>query len=563
MMLWAAAVLAAVIAEQGPRTEAVPEAGYAAIFHVAPSGSDEQGDGSAGQPWRTIRRALEEARESGGKGRCAIKVAAGTYREGTLAPPAHADLYGGFDPAGWRRDIQAHRSVLEGEGGGRLAVLTGETTLDGFVLRGGRARGPGGALLCQGCSARIRNNVFAENETLGPQPWNPKELHETAHDGGAIACLEGAAPRIEHNLFVRNRTEVGRGGAVAFSRSGGAVRGNVFLENRTGLSDPMRSSDGGAIAVWDWSNPAIEENLILQNRAGARNDGGGIFVALWSAPLILRNLIAGNYADDDGGGLFVGGQKHHYSTPPDPVPPAAKYLVRILGNFIAGNANVAASSGALRVTMESRVLFANNVVAGNLGPARFQRSEVTVLHNTFLDPVSYEEVSEKFTQPLFANNIFHVRFAAPPGVVVSYSALPEKYPGEGNIDVRCGFEDAPWLTVAILVAYRPERYWTEFVVMPSSAPGELTGRAVRIVGRWSAVAWHSGSRLAIWGDFRDDRVLEVFPWFRLRPDSPCIDVGSNRHSLDEDREGRKRPLDGGKGMRVDLGAYEFDPRERR
>jgi hypothetical protein len=563
MMLWAATLLAAATIAPGPRTEAVPEAGYAAIFHVAPSGSDQKGDGSAKQPWRTIRRALEEARETSGKGRCAIKVAAGTYREGALALPAHVDLYGGFDPADWRRDIQAHGSVLDGEGRGRVAVVRGETTLDGFVLTGGSVRGPGGALLCEGCAARIRNNVFVGNETLAPQPWNPKELHETAHDGGAMACLAGAAARIEHNLFVRNRTQIGRGGAVAFSRSGGVVRGNVFLENRTGVNDPMRSSDGGAIAVWDWSDPAIEENLILQNQAGARNDGGGIFAALWSAPLIRKNLIAGNYADDDGGGLFVGGQKHHYSTPPDPVPPAEKYLVRILGNYIAGNANVAASSGALRVTMESRVLFANNVVTGNLGLARFQRSEVTVVNNTFLDPVSYDEVSDKFRQPLFANNIFHAAFTAPPGVAVRYSALPAQYPGEGNLDVRCGFEEAPWLTVATLTTYRPERFWTEFLIMPSSAPGDLTGRPIRIAAQWSAVAWHSGNRLAVWGDFREDRVLEVFPWFRLRPDSPCIDAGSNRDSPDEDREGRKRPMDGGRGMRVDLGAYEFDPRERR
>jgi hypothetical protein len=245
------------------------------------------------------------------------------------------------------------------------------------------------------------------------------------------------------------------------------------------------------------------------------------------------------------------------------VPPAEKYLVRILGNYIAGNANVAASSGALRVTMESRVLFVNNVVVGNLGPARFQRSEVTVVNNTFLDPVSYDEVREKFRQPLFANNIFHAAFAAPPGVAVRYSALPAQYPGEGNLDVRCGFEEAPWLTVATLTTYRPERFWTEFLIMPSSAPGDLTGRPIRIAAQWSAVAWHSGNRLAVWGDFREDRVLEVFPWFRLRPDSPCIDAGSNQDSPDEDREGRKRPLDGGRGMRVDLGAYEFDPRERR
>jgi hypothetical protein len=50
--------------------------------------------------------------------------------------------------------------------------------------------------------------------------------------------------------------------------------------------------------------------------------------------------------------------------------------------------------------------------------------------------------------------------------------------------------------------------------------------------------------------------------FRLRPDSPCIDAGTNLSSLFQtDIEGQFRPQDGNKdGVAVfDIGAYEFDP----
>lgn len=546
-------------AQWGPRQEGFPQGGYAAVWHVSPRGSDQRGDGTEARPWRTIRQALGRCGDAAAGRRYAVKVAAGEYREGTIALRPYVELYGGFDPATWRRDISAQATVLDGEEKVRVLVGADEAVLDGFHVRGGRVRGAGGALLCEGSSPVIRNNVFTGNGTLAPEPWNPKQLHETANDGGAIACLAAARPLIEANLFAGNRTEVGRGAAVAYRRAGGRLRGNVFLGNTAGTADPMRSSDGGAISVWDWSDPEVEGNLVLGNRAAARNDGGGIFVALWASPVIRGNIIAGNYADDDGGGLFIGGQQHHYGTPPDPMPPSDKYLVRVLGNILAGNANRAATSGALRVTMESRVLFANNIVAENLGPARFQRSAVTVIHNTFLNPVSYEELKERLGAPIFANNIFQGGFLGEKGVTPTYSNLREASAGTGNFGGAAGFLEDGGLVAARSSEFLAERHQTVLRLGAGGAEPLQAGRVLNAGGRWTVVDGVEGDALRVWGDFSGQRVFELLPGFRLRPDSPCIDAGDASHSIGEDREGRRRPLNGGRRLRPDAGAYEFDP----
>jgi hypothetical protein len=46
--------------------------------------------------------------------------------------------------------------------------------------------------------------------------------------------------------------------------------------------------------------------------------------------------------------------------------------------------------------------------------------------------------------------------------------------------------------------------------------------------------------------------------FRLKPDSPCVDAGSNDRDLPEtDIAGMHRIMYGGKSLTVDMGAYEY------
>ena len=536
----------------GPRTVAVDLERYADVRHVsAATGSDESGDGSPAAPWNTIGRALEGIADAGPEKRVAVLVAEGVYGDTTLVLQEHVDLYGGFEASGWTRDIFDHPTVLDGEGLRRIALGADDSTLDGFVLRNGSVRGKGGALLLDGISPIVSNNVFLENTTTPPDPWNPPQWHETAHDGGAIACLGGCSATIENNLFVRNTTEIGRGASFACDneatrdrRAEPSVVANVFLDNVASAgADTMRSGDGGAISYYGYCDGVIADNVVAENEAANRNDGGGIFVALWSAPEIARNVIVGNRSGDDAGGLFLGGQKHHYGTPIDPVPPAEEFFVRVRENVIMGNESGTPTSGAFRATMMSRGAFHNNITAENPGGVYTQRSELALVHNTFAEDARNEDEERTAPGPtVYRNNIIlgERNWGAP--------VTEEGTCTEDPAFVDDGFELGP-----AEVAYDPERHVTRLGIEAAGhPPGSLAGRVVQAGERWGVVRSNDEDGIAVWGDFGGQAAFAIKPTYHLAPGSLCIDRGVETEAPDRDIDGDPRPLAGG----YDIGADE-------
>ena len=202
----------------GPQTEQIKQNEYANVYYVADNtGSDETGTGSEAQPWASINYALSQISKASDDQRIAIFVSEGDYSKSTIQMKEYVDLYGGFSEKNWQRDIEKHVSVLSGDGKRRIVLSANNSRIDGFMLIAGTIRGPGGSLYCEGVSPQITNNTFYRNKTLKPVPWNPKFIHEMAHDGGAIYCESGANPLIKNNLFVNNQTENGRGAAIALN----------------------------------------------------------------------------------------------------------------------------------------------------------------------------------------------------------------------------------------------------------------------------------------------------------------------------------------------------------
>ena len=496
---------------------------YRRVLHVDQArGDDIKGDGSVQKPLASIVRALELAGRPTAAARVGVLVAQGRYAQPTFALKPHVDLFGGFATPGGERDIYRHPSILDGASQFRIAIGADHARVDGFHFVNGRVRGKGAALLCDGTSPVVANCVFTSNRTLVPVPWDPPLLHETAHDGGAIMCLNGAAPRVENNLFYGNSTECGRGAALAADLAAAPiVRLNVFTNNRAGLEDPMRSSDGGAVSFFRWSGGVFEGNVVVANESLTRNDAGGLFVALWSAPRIIGNTFVANEGGDDAGGLFLGGQEHRYDGPLDEYPAADKFNIVVERNVFVGNRNSSGNSGAMRVTMETRARFAHNLIANNLGGFYLQRSEIDAERNTIWQDWCFLEDKPSLGPSRFNGNILK----GPAGpvearVTFTNNAAQKSVAGGPHLALADPFVDDAVrgeLTDLRFDAATCATTVTTTAALPTGS--DLAGRAIRMSdnlakgGQWRVVARASDREIVVWG--RLDAVTKAPKYFEV------------------------------------------------
>jgi hypothetical protein len=397
--------------------------------------------------------------------------------------------------------------------------------VDGFHFVRGRVRGKGAAIFCDGVSPTVANCVFTLNRTLVPQPWSPPLLHETAHDGGAIFATNGAAPRIEHCYFYDNTTECGRGAAVAADRRAAPrITASVFANNRSGLDDPFRSSDGGAVSLFDGCRGDVSGCIFSANTAFARNAAGGLFVALWSSPRITDNNFVANEGGDDAGALFIGGQEHRYGVPLDPMPSSDQFNVVVERNVFVGNTNSSKNSGAMRVTMESRVTFRDNVIAENAGGFYLQRSEIVAERNTVWQDWRFVEDKASLGPSRFQGNILKGPLA---GKVEARASLSHNMAeatagGTDVLPVADVFEDDGFAGKISGMRYDPKTFTTVIKVadqLPTS--GSLAGRLFGLKqgrgAQWRVIKEAAGRDVVVWGRLEPEtkaaeefRVLQTF-----------------------------------------------------
>jgi len=551
----------------GPQNISVNLDKYQEISYVsARTGSDIECDGTSGEPAASIAHALEFIQDAGPEKRYALLVAEGIYSGETLNLKPYVDLYGGYNPSFSNRDIFSNPTVLDGELEDRVLLGADNSRLDGFIIKRGRIRGKGAGILCLNSSPDISNNVFIDNMTLAPADWNPPKWHEVANDGGAVMCLNNASPNISNNIFVGNRTEIGRGaGVTCDNHSSPIIAHNVFWNNVTGLIDIARSADGGAISVYNWSHPKIVGNVISNNESLNSNDVGGLFVAQWSSPLIAGNIFVGNMGADDGGGIFVGGQKHHYGTPLEPLQPKENFLVQILNNVIMGNDNGSHNSGSMRITMESRVVLKNNVIAENVGNVYLQRSDILLVNNTILDGIYHTETKEGLVPGDYRNNIIRGLIKLDTEAALTYNNVGRGWEGTGNFFGDPKFVSDGKQGKAVVTAFDSKHIVTHLAPSNTDLGNEdYAGRVIRIGEKWGVVASSGSGLIQVWGDytrsgFSDLTEFEIMPTYHLQAGSPCIDAGENLLAPEIDMDAQVRPSNGGLALIVDIGADEYVP----
>jgi hypothetical protein len=500
----------------GPMTTPIDFSQYGKIIYVRQiEGTTDTGKGTKDDPYTTISAALTTIDKPDSNILSAIIVSEGIY-PGTNQLKQYVHLFGGFSAVNWKRDIFRFQSILNGERKNRVVIGADNSVIDGFVISNGTIRGKGAAILCQSVSPLITNNIFVNNKSLKPIPWNPKFWHDTAHDGGAVFCGDQAHPQIKNNMFFRNRTENGRGAAIAAdNQCRPQIINNVFLENHTGLDDPMRSSDGGALSIFDWCNAHVENNYFIGNKSLANNDGGAVFIALWSSALLKNNVFVENEAGDDAGAVFVGGQEHRYDSPLDSLPPAERFFVEMVGNVFMGNQNPSKNSGAMRFTMESRGSFKNNTVAHNSG-IYFQRSEALIEGNTILNNYLHVETKEGLQKCIIRNNLLWGEFDLQVETVIENNNMRELHTGTGNISRRPKFREDVKNFYAYSVNYSRSKMTSDiFVSNGKLIPGTLIGRVIKVGDHWTVVRQNSVDVLTVYGDYSGEIGFTLLPGYDL------------------------------------------------
>jgi len=494
----------------GWTTEEIDESLYSTIYYVSAGRSNEKSDGSKEAPYASIVQAIAQISDRSVATSSAILVAEGNYTVSALQLPAGIELFGGYSPDTWERDVNTHRTILTGVRDERILVGADRCRIDGFQITGGSFRGNGGAIYCKSVEMEISNNIFMDNTTLEPVPWSPAYIHEKAHDGGAIYAGNGASLNVRGNIFWRNSTENGRGAAVALHNGcRGEIRNNLFLENTAGLVDEYRSSDGGAVSVFDRCDVDVINNLFMGNRALNKNDGGALFYALWSSGTIHGNYFFNNQSMDDAGALFVGGQEHRYDAPLDPLPPAGEFFVTIDANVFMGNRNPSMNSGAFRITMESRGSVTNNLIAFNNG-AYFQRSELDISHNTIVDNLLLIETKEGLNQCSLTHTIVLGKVQIETEAAISHCLfLDDINGGRGILEFRK--DGIPLNILGSMVG--ESKIETRLVMDKSFDTNVLKNRIIRSGDRFYLVKENRNKMLIVYGDFPVSDVPVVMPTY--------------------------------------------------
>ena len=509
----------------GPQTETVDFHLYAKVCHVsAHNGSDQEGDGSPSNPWKTLGFALKNLTDAAADHRYALLVAAGTYDAHTIIMQEWIDLFGGYGPEDWKRDIFKYRSILDGMNVRRVIVGANHARLDGFVVTRGLSRTHGAGILCVDVSPLISNNFILNNLVLEPDDFDFDHIHQRGNHGGGIAVLYNAVPVIRNNVIAENKTSIGCGGGVAFYgwlRMEGIVgpemagnflvgglqpvlRNNVLVDNVSGINDVLRSrsSSGGAVLCAHEARPFIQNNIMANNRAMGRSDAGGIYSEFYAYPVIEGNWIIGNVCDDDGAAIYT----MHSGQP----------LIR--SNYIAGNWTTGGGAGGVRMSKEGRARIVDNIIVHNQSgdgvqcvDSYMELENNLIMHNPG-SGLGYVQHFTYLMPSVVRNNIIrenvrtaiNLREDIGHPLVIENNNVEGGFAGKGNYDQEVDMVDDVLKGVVLTVAFSPQTYTTTVVVKLSGKTGSaLAGRVIWIGERWGVIKTAAKDELVVWGNLAD------------------------------------------------------------
>ncbi|MCZ6673246.1 MAG: hypothetical protein O7C75_09945, partial [Verrucomicrobia bacterium] len=223
----------------------------------------------------------------------------------------------------------------------------------------------------------------------------------------------------------------------------------------------------------------------------------------------------------------------------DEYPSKEDFNVIVDGNVFVGNRNSSDNSGAMRITMESRVHFTNNVIAENNGGMYLQRSEIIAENNTVWQDWKFLEDKESLGPSYFTGNVLKGPVGDMEARVSFHGNMMEsQINDDARIEVSDIFIDDAVSGEFDVIDFNSVTFTTVIKTskrLPSKV--DLANRSVRISedhdgGQWRVIKSAKGNQLVIWGALTATTgtmgAFDVLRSFTLKSDAPKgIGAGSN------------------------------------
>jgi len=469
-----------------------PAQADAGILYVdGATGSDTTDCTNPAAPCATIGYALSQA-ESGDE----IRVAEGTYTE-TLGIGITVTLRGGYEAAGWTRDITAHPTIVDGGGADAVVIWIGSgatVTVEGFTVQGANhVSDDGGGIYVRDTTTVISATVVQSNATGG--------------SGGGV-CIEGDTSDVSViNSSLLNNTAGGAGGGLKGWGWPTITLDNVEVRGNTA------QGGGGGLSV---GSITITNSQVMSNTAG--DSGGGISANIAH---IYNSEISGNEANGTGT-IFGGG----ISMSADG---AGGYLV-IRDSAVSDNRAVGTHGsigGGIDAEMAEATIV-NTIISGNSAQSNAGVSLwQTVL--TMTNSLVVSNFGEGISSSPTSATIMNVTVADNAGAGIAIHGPPPEDPQ---------FEVNARITNSIMWRNVGGDYGCH---IPGAGGCTL---AYSDVGRGDTTGTGNISADPLFVDAANDD-------YHLQADSPCIDAGTPVGAPTHDIEGTPRDTT------PDMGAYEW------
>ncbi len=326
---------------------------FIADIYVSTKGSDEGGDGSLSNPFRTIQKGLDSTSPT----REVVGVLAGTYVENLFWPATAGVTLKGASKT---------KTILSGGGAGRCIAITGASTdqiltIESITIAGGYASisaGGGIYVLPDNITTHLIDVIMTLNTAEGGY-------------GGAI-YTNSVSDRIiaEGCSFLNNFAEAG--GAIYMN----GTNEGIFIADKSIFSGNRANTQGGGLVTVnvDMKDCVISGNVVPISGSSTGSESGGIFVRYAGSMvncLIYNNIVNGVFGGNNNGG----GLRHYHVL-------AQTGTLEIINCTIVSNEVRGASDGynaGLEGTANTWVK--NCIVWGNLAPVGGQYSGATVTYS--------------------------------------------------------------------------------------------------------------------------------------------------------------------------------------